>query len=259
MDKRFWRKACFFLIVSTAILFLGATVKAEEALVINSAAQPPMVNEEHTGFLDELTKEIFRRLGRGVEVVVMNANARTLINVNKGIDDGNLVRIKGIDKIFKNLRRVPEHMTIFEFVCFAKDPAIRVDKWEDLEPYNVAFIRGWKILEQNVKKAKSINQVKDSGQLFELLQSDRADIVIFGPLRGKYILEKKGIKGVSVLSPPLASKKVYLYLNKRHEAIIPAITKALVEIKSDGTYARIFERTVGHYVSNEERQRLLQE
>lgn len=248
-------------VVAASILVLVACTttpaRADHSLVINTAAQPPMVNAEHTGFLDELTKEIFRRLGHGVKIVLMNANVRTLINVNKGIDDGNLVRIKGMEKTFENMRWVPEHMTFFEFVVFTKDPAIRIEKWEDLAPYNVAFIRGWKILERKITRAQSINLVKDSGQLFDLLKNDRAEIVIFGPVRGRYILEKKGIEGVRVLSPPLAGPKVYLYLNKKHESIIPEVAATLRAMKADGTYRRIFDATVGPYVSEIERQRLL--
>ena len=78
-----------------------------------------------------------------------------------------------------------------------------------------------------------------------------------GPTRGRYILEKEGIKGVSVLSPPLAAQKVYLYLNKKHEPIIPDITSTLITMKADGTYSRIFDSTIGPYVSEQEAQRLL--
>ena len=244
-------------IAGIAVILVSLQTARAKEFVINTAAQAPMVNAEHNGFLDQLTKEIFRRLESDVKIVLMKANARTLINVDKGIDDGNLVRIAGMEKIFKNLRRVPEHMTVFEFSCFTKDPNIKIRNWDDLEPYNVAFIRGWKILERNVTKAQSINLVKDSGQLFDLLKNDRTDIVIFGLVRGKYVLQAKEIEGVRVLSPPLASQKVYMYLNKKHEDVVPQAAEALAKMKADGTYRKIFDSSVGSFVSEAEAQRLL--
>lgn len=251
------QKLSFGILILSLALVFHRDARGDHELVINTAAQPPMVNAQHTGFLDELTKEIFSRMGHKVKIVLMKANARTLVNVDKGIDDGNLVRIKGMERIFKNMRMVPENMTSFEFVAFSKKPGIRIEKWDDLEPYNVAFIRGWKILERNVKKAQSINLVKDAGQLFDLLKNDRADVVVFGPLRGRYVLEKKGISGVKVHSPPLATQKVYMYLNKKHQALIPAATAALRDMKRDGTYSVLFKATVGPYVSADEEKRLL--
>lgn len=235
----------------------SATIRADHTLVINSAAQAPWVNEQHTGFLDELTKEVFKRIGHDLKLVKMDANRRTLMNVDQGIDDGNLVRIRGIEKKFKNLRMVPEPMGLFDFSVFTKNPDIKIETWDDLEPYNVTFIRGWKILENNIKKAQSINMVKDATQLFELLSNDRTDLVIFGPQRGRYLLKEKNIQGIKVLPTPLATKKVYLYLNKKHEDLIPSIATTIRDMKKDGTYRKIYIKTVSAYADEKETERIL--
>jgi polar amino acid transport system substrate-binding protein len=242
--------------LSLVVVFHGA-VRADHKLIINNAAQAPWANPEHTGFNDEIIKEVFRRIGHDLEISFMTANARALANVNEGIDDGNMLRIEGMEKLFPNVRIVPEPVIYFEFVGFTKNPKIIIKEWADLEPYNVAYIRGWKIVESNVKKTQSLNIVKNADQLFDLLRNDRTDIIIFERIRGRYILDTEEIKGVRALEPPLSSSSFYLYLHKKHVEIIPSIVAALKEMKADGTYRQIFESTVGSFISVDEAKRMM--
>jgi polar amino acid transport system substrate-binding protein len=41
------------------------------------------------------------------------------------------------------------------------------------------------------------------------------------------------------LSPALKDVDMYLYLHKKHEALVPRLAKALRDMKADGTYNRI--------------------
>ena len=41
------------------------------------------------------------------------------------------------------------------------------------------------------------------------------------------------------LSPSLKDVDMYLYLNKKHQALVPRLSQALRELKTDGTYNRI--------------------
>ena len=246
----------FFLVVFFAFQQIE-NARADHKLVINTASQPPWSNSKHTGFQDELIKEIFRRIGHDLIISFMQANARALVNVNTGIDDGNMLRVKGMEKTFKNMRMVPEPVISFEFVGFTRNRLIEIENWDDLAPYNVAFIRGWKIVEKNVRNARSINMVKNAGQLFNLLKNDRVDIVIFEQIRGRYILEKEGFDDVRALSPPLVAPEFFLYFNKKHEQIIPSIAAALRQIKADGSYRKIFDTAVGSLASEEEVNQML--
>jgi polar amino acid transport system substrate-binding protein len=48
-----------------------------------------------------------------------------------------------------------------------------------------------------------------------------------------------GFKGIVQLSPALKDVDMYLYLHKKHEALVPRLAKALRDMKADGTYNRI--------------------
>lgn len=93
---------------------------ARERLTIATGLKPPLVSSSvHKGFLDTLAVELFRRIDIELEVVIVPAK-RALVNANKGIDDGNLLRIEGLDRSYSNLLRVSE--TIFSLELSQKIP-----------------------------------------------------------------------------------------------------------------------------------------
>jgi len=109
----------------------------------------------------------------------------------------------------------------------------------------VGFITGWKILEENVTGVKSLTKVKDDDALFEVLRSDRADLIIFERLQGEAYLKRTGEKGIIPLKPPLARRKMYLYLNRRNASLVPTLAEALRQMKQDGTVRRIMSSVQG--------------
>ena len=132
-------------------------------------------------------------------------------------------------------------------MAFTRHVDLETTDWSTLQPYNVAFINGWKILEANVGEAKSVPKVRDSEQLFNLLTNDRTDIVLFEKWEGLYLIEALGLKDVTMLQPPLATPEMYMYVHEKHERLIPELSAALTSIKTDGTYQQIFDRTLKTY------------
>ncbi len=104
-------------------LAISTNVLASDKMVIGTGLKPPLVSSETApGFLDTLAKEVFHRLGIELEVIILPAE-RALINANNGIEDGNLLRIKGLEKQYPNLIRVPEKMMNSEFVAMPSSPS----------------------------------------------------------------------------------------------------------------------------------------
>ena len=60
-----------------------------------------------------------------------------------------LVRIKGIDKKYTNLIRIPVSHVQAEQMAFGKSGGIKINGWESLKPYKIVFHRGYKVAEQN--------------------------------------------------------------------------------------------------------------
>jgi polar amino acid transport system substrate-binding protein len=88
--------------------------------------------------------------------------------------------------------------------------------------------------------------VRDADQLFGLLASGRADVVLYERWQGLAKSRAMGLK-VKVLEPPLVRTKMYMYLHKKHVALVPLVSAALAKLKKDGTYQRIFDNTLKPY------------
>ncbi len=182
-----------------------ANCLAAPPLLLGTFAGPPLSTADGTGFYDRLLEEAFRRAQQRVKIIQLPAE-RSLINANQGITDGDFVRIAGMEALFPDLIRVPEEIADFEFVAFSRHVDIPIAGWGSLRPYNVAIVRGWKILEKNIVGTASLVQTKNQHLLFTLLDKDRVDIVVYSRFEGYWVIRQLHIHGVKALEPPLAVK-----------------------------------------------------
>lgn len=237
----------FLLLIATVVLPVSAS-SAENTFVIGTSYKALLSNAKQTGMLDLIVKEAFIRLDIIVDIPFLPAE-RSIMAANSGLHDGELNRIEGMERLYPNLVRVPESNMDFKFVAFSKKKVFETTDWSTLRPLRVGFIKGWKILEQNMKDHPNIIFVNSAEQLFRQLDKEHIDIALYGELVGHAQLKKMDITNYRVLSPPLATKKMYMYLNKRHEALVPKVAEALKSMKNDGTYDRIVKQTTAPYLT----------
>lgn len=207
-------------------------------LVLNTDGAPPHSRADGSGFEDRIVAEAFRRIGVGVRLVMLSSE-RALQNVNQGVDDGNYVRIAGLERQYPNLVMVPETMSSFPFTAFTRDPGLKVLSWADLRDRQVASVIGWKLVENNLRHTVKLKLVRDEDALFVLLDKGRAEVIVSGLHTGREIIREKGYTGMRALLPPLADPPMYIYLHKRHAALVPKLAEALREMKRDGTTERL--------------------
>ena len=238
----FFTISCLFWCFATPNSF------AQSPLILSTFAGPPLSNKDQTGYYDLILIEAFNRAGIAIEIVQLPAE-RSLANANQGVTDGDFVRIAGLNSIYPNLLQVSEKLTDFEFVGFSRNVSIATTSWQSLQPYDVAIVRGWKILETNIVGSRSLVRVKDQNLLFTLLKNNRTDIVIYSRFEGYEMIRQLGIKDARILDPPLAIKEMFLYLNKKHQSLIPIIDEKLKEMKRDGSFDLITKKTLEHFLS----------
>lgn len=231
----------FFTVLFLLVAIFPAASSAAEQLRINCTVHSPT----EVLFVN-LVDEIARRANLTIRWQTPPVG-RSLLNVNEGMDDGDGPRIEGLEKQYPNMIRVPEPFGHFNFSAFAKDPEIKLDSWESLADYNVAYITGWKIFDINVKQAKSIVKVGNKTQLFNLLHKDRTDLVLITRLAGLDTISKMGLSGIHCLEPPLVSTPMFLYLHKKHTPLITKLADLLRQIKEDGTYAELEARVLAPF------------
>ena len=236
----------FLQFAAIACLSLGqGALHAADKLVLSSGVLEPYTTTDRKGFLDLLIAAVFQEIGLEASLQIYpTATERGMLNADKGIDDGLAMRVAGLEKQYPNLIRVPEEVTVNDFVALTLGPRFATNGWESLSPYVVTYIIGWKVFEQNVPKGKELTLVRDADQLFGLLKAGRADVALYERWQG---LAKSRAMGLSplVLEPPLVRTKMYMYLHKKHAELVPRVADALVKLKRNGTYQRIFDSTLG--------------
>jgi polar amino acid transport system substrate-binding protein len=241
------QKLLIVLMMTSGLLCLTYSVHAQQTLEITTSMTSPLSNEDQTGFYDQVIIEAFKRIEQPINISHLPTE-RSITNANLGVTDGEFPRISGLDSLYNNLIQVPEKIVDFEFVAFTWRTDIQLTDWNSCKPYNVAIVRGWKILEANLANVKSLIMVKNQDVLFSLLAEHRADIVVYSRFEGLEIIRKLGLQNVWVLEPPLAKREMFLYLHKKHHLLVPEIAKQLRNLKLDGTYDRILEETLESYL-----------
>ncbi len=241
-----------YVIVLAGLLLLSGMATATHppgqrpALVLNTAASDPLGTERHTGFIDRLLGIALERLGYRLEIVRAPAE-RALILANSGVNDGEMVRIGGLSRLYPNLVQVTEPLITNEFVGFTRNPSLTLDGWQDLADHPVAIITGWKIFERNIPPGTELVTVRNVDQLFTLLQKDRTEIALYSRWSGLAYVRNHGLLGVRAVEPPLARRDMYVYLHKRHRDLATRLAAQLRALKTDGTYRRLFNETLAPY------------
>lgn len=214
---------------------------AESTLVFNTTGKPPLNSKDGSGFMDRVSEEALSRIGYKLTRVQVPAE-RGLINVNRGIDDGEMSRIAGLEKQYPNLRQVTEKIMDWEFVVFSKKIINTEAGWSSLANKNIGFINGWKILENNIPASAITIKVKNEKLLFGLLEKDRVDYIIFEKWGGLEIINKNKYRQINLANKPLAIREMFIYVHKKHELIVSPLAKALKNMKKDGSYHKLKQK-----------------
>ncbi len=243
------RNTLITLTITLCLLCGTDGVHAQQPLVLTTSMTSPLAKSDQTGFYDQVLIEAFRRIEQPVQISHLPTE-RSITNANSGITDGEFPRILGLDRLYPNLIAVPEKIDDFKFVAFTWRSDIQLENWASCKPYNVAIVRGWKILEANLKDVKSLDRVKNQELLFSLLAKQRTDMVVYSRFEGQEMVERLGLQSVRAIEPPLATRAMFLYLHKKHLPLIPKLTETLQAMKHDGAYDRILKATLGPYLKD---------
>jgi polar amino acid transport system substrate-binding protein len=224
----------------TALLGSGACLAQPVKLSLTTGALPPLTaSPNHPGFLNELARAAFKRVGVEVDVTAVPTE-RSLLNVNAGIDDGDIFRVAGVEPDYPNVIRIPEKTIDNDFVAYTKLPNVKLRTWSDLQPYTVAYATGWKPYERNVKNVREVTNTPSIHELFPLLEKGRVDIILVDRWQGQWVVQQMGYQ-MKPLEPPLARFEMFMYLHKKHAALVPRVAQALRDMKADGSYKKIYD------------------
>ncbi|MFW5734442.1 MAG: substrate-binding periplasmic protein [Oceanidesulfovibrio sp.] len=248
---RFVQKAVGALFLCALAVFWPAgqaNVGALQRIIINSSYPTPYSTPERDGYFDLLLIEAFARLGYMVQINNLPAQ-RSLTDAAKGMADGDIGRVAGLDHTYTTLIPVPEPaLDRREFVAFSRTVDIPTTDWSALEPYNIAYVEGWQVFTNIIGKAQSVTALRTTKDLFRFLDLGRCDIALSARLEGMTMLRKLGMTDVKILEPPLAAMPMYLYLHESRRNLVYPLAETFKEMKEDGAVKYIREQVMKKYI-----------
>jgi polar amino acid transport system substrate-binding protein len=232
---------CLLVLLPILVSAVQPDTPTKNSLIINSGSSSPLTIDDNYGFYPDLVNEIFTRLN--VPIFIRHTqSSSSLKNVNQGRDDGVIVRIKGLEKKLTNLIRIPEKVIELEFIPLSNDKNIKIETWDDLKDYNIAYIKGWKIFDNKVMLYKSLTKAKNMTQLLQLLQKKRVDVILSQRIVSQSVM--KQLNYFPYMHSPLAKREMFIYMHKKNKKLVPKIESELKKIKQDGTYNKIYKKNI---------------
>lgn len=214
-----------------------------DVFVFNTSTGAPYTTKDQTGFQNLIVKEVFSRIGLKGRVELYGASARALTNANENLDQGVAMRIKGLEKKYPNLVRIDEPLIQNDFVAYSKNLDLITNDWDSLKPFTVVYINGWVIFDRNLNPDQEHHTVKTPQQMFAMLEKNKVDLVLYERWQGLQNAKDSGMH-VTVHEPPLASVNMFMYIHKDYASLAPKLAQALREMKKDGSYQSIYNRTL---------------
>lgn len=225
----------YFILILLGLIITAGPLHAQDTITISTFEEDTAVVKANL-----LLKKAYEKLGVSMVLVRLPAS-RALIEANNGEQvDGELIRISGLTNQYPNLIQIPVMIAELKISVFSKTVNFDVDGWESLKPYEVTFKRGFKGMEKHAGGLR-VKRAKSSGAALEMLNMDRTDIVVVPYLDGLVLKKKLNMPRIKILEPPLEQVRLYHYLHKRHEALIPKITRVLEAMDQNGEIKRFWD------------------
>lgn len=222
------------------IALLCSTVTNARQELVFTVGQGAVIQE--ISFL--VLKEAYQKLAIDIAIKKM-PNARALASANDGTFDGDVSRVKSIEKKFANLIRVPIEINHLDAQVFSANKNLAVDGWESLRDKQLISVIGIKFVENNLKKRNiACNFLPTFPQAMGMLSRGRADAAIFPRIVGITTSRQANATDVLPVGEPLMKLSLYHYINKKHQATADKLALVLAEMAQSGRISQIRQQYV---------------
>jgi polar amino acid transport system substrate-binding protein len=192
-------------------------------------------NATHAEML-EMIRLALKRLGITAEARPVPA-ARALALADAGTTDGDLGRIAGTEKVYTNLVPVPEPIYFYQVTAYAYQPIDTAAGWESLRPHSICLRRGIRVFELRTEGMRR-QVLDDEDSILRMLRSGGCQVALLERLNPTVLAAQAAQPPLLKLNPPLEVVPLYIYLNKRHAALVPRLAEVLRQMRADGTLPR---------------------
>jgi polar amino acid transport system substrate-binding protein len=187
---------------------------------IASAEDSPFLHSHY-----RVIEQAYARIGLTTELHLMPAE-RSLVAVNHGLYDAELLRIEGIEKDYPNLILLPVKVVDYPFyVIYHKDDSYPpFERIENTMGHLAGYQRGIKFLESRLK-GTGATAVSEQNSLIRMVHAKHLKIAF---AQGDTILQNQGF--YQIRSEQVESIPLYHYIHEKHIDKLDALVQALNEV-----------------------------
>jgi polar amino acid transport system substrate-binding protein len=179
----------------------------------------------------------FQRIG--VAAVVREVSPeRSAVLANHGETDGDVGRSAGLERNYANLVRVPEPIYHYAPTAFSYRYFDVAGGWDALRTHTVCIRRGLRQTDQRTRNLQR-QVLADEAAMLRMLSAGGCDVAI---MERNNALAKAAMAAdppLQRLLPPMEVMPLYIYLHKRHAALVPKLAAALKQMRADGTMHKL--------------------
>jgi len=194
-------------------------------------------NSGNTVVGERVMREAYRRIGYRIRIDYYSAS-RALTVSSSGEVDGELGRIRGIDRVYENLVMVDTPMNRMEAMVFSIRHNFTVNGWPSLSPYVIGIQLGVKYAEQRTAAMQRV-LANNNDQLIGLLIAGRVDLILMTRTSSMLALKDHPDVDLNRLEPPVDQYELFHYLHKKNEHLKPLINQALQQMEQEGVIEKI--------------------
>lgn len=188
--------------------------------------------------------EAFSRLGMPLQLVVMPLQ-RLSAATDQGQIDGDVARVHGYANAHPELVRVEEPVYDVIWALYATNPALRLDRAEDLRslPLRATFLRGAAVCERALKALmppERLMDVTSDQQGFSMLRLGRSDLHCTADLSAITLQHSAEFRGIDILRrvADIGTFALHTYLHRRHAELAPRLGAVLRQMRAEGLIER---------------------
>ncbi len=228
MFGRFYSLSLLLVLLATALLPMPARGEAKRLLFVN--------NTDSSTCADRMVYEVFKTLGYSVSIDTM-AMSDAMESADLGRYDGMCKQTIEIESQYENLVRVPNSIGVIQFIALVRDSDdTQIAGWSDLAERRIGCLeQKINILSSVPDNVHSMTLYGSLKELYDALRGGRIDVAVTTHNFSSTPLLPVGMR----ISGELSRESTFIYLHKKHAALVPQVAQAIDRLKRTGVFERI--------------------
>lgn len=184
----------------------------------------------------EVVREAFRLAGMTL-VFRQLPLARLIESADSGEVDGDLQRIGELPAEFTHLVRVPTPINRVGVAVYGTSPDLVTKSRADISRMRCVIQRSVFLLTKHTQ-GMSVTGAQNTVAALEMVRNGHADVAILIREDSEVRIRQAGATDVVRWPALWASEPLYLWLNRKHEALVPRLNEALQRLQRQGFIER---------------------